>query len=653
MKKLSIVIVNYNVEYFLDQCLQSVFSSLKNIDAEVFVVDNNSVDHSVEMLKKKYPHVNLIVNNENVGFSKANNQAITLSNSEYILLLNPDTLVQDDTFEKVVDFMDSHPDAGGLGVQMIDGKGNFLAESKRGLPTPWVAFYKIFGFSRLFPNSKRFGRYHLSYLDKNENHEVDVLSGAFFLLRKEVIDKIGALDEAFFMYGEDIDLSYRINKAGFKNYYFADTKIIHYKGESTKKGSLNYVITFYNAMLIFARKHYSDSKLDFFIFFIKLAIFLRASLAILNRFAKRTLLPLIDFIVITLGFYLITKYWETNVIFPYGGSYPSLLILTALPIYVLIWQFSAFVNSSYDKKVSFDSLFKGIITGTVIILLIYSVLDTSFRFSRALIFMGSIWALISMIINRLATKRLKFKSSSNEAKKLLIVGSLNEAERVKSIIFQSFQKKPEFIEFLSVDEKKSTDSVFIGNLSQIEDVIRIYGINEVVFCGKDLSSAEIIEKMSNLQKLNIEMKIAPADSIFIIGSNSINAYGDVFTMKMNNIDKSSNRVNKRIFDFSTSIMFLIFSPLLIWFFNKPQYFILNTLKVLVGKKTWVSYSKENYKLRLPKIKSGILSPLCIINDELNINEETKEKLNLIYARDYKLESDIKILWNAFSKLDSK
>lgn len=651
MKKLSIVIVNYNVEYFLDQCLQSVFSSLKNIDAEVFVVDNNSVDHSVEMVKRKYPQVKIIVNNENVGFSKANNQAIAESSSEYILLLNPDTLVQSDTFEKIISFMDTHPEAGGLGVQMIDGKGNFLAESKRGLPTPWVAFYKIFGFSKFFPNNRKFGKYHLSYLDKNQNHEVDVLSGAFFLLRKTVIDKIGALDEDFFMYGEDIDLSYRITKAGFKNYYFADTKIIHYKGESTKKGSLNYVITFYNAMLIFAKKHYIDSKLDFFSLLIKFAILIRASLAILNRFAKKTLLPFLDFLFILSGFYLITKYWETNVIFPNGGEYPIILILIALPFYVLIWQLSAFINSCYEKTVRFENILKGIITGTVIILLIYSVLDVSLRFSRALIFMGSLWALITLILNRFVTKRLKFKST-NENKKLIIIGSKDEAERVKKIILQSFQKKPELIEFLSVKNEKITDSAFIGNITQVEDVIRIYGINEIVFCGKDMSSAQIIEKMSSLQRLNLEMKIAPADSIFIIGSNSINAYGDVFTMKMNNIDKSSNRINKRIFDFIVAILFLILSPFLIWFFQKPFSFIINTLKVLVAKKTWVSYSNDNHSLRLPFVKPGVLSPLCIFDDQININEETKEKLNLIYARDYKLESDIKIIWNAFLKLDS-
>ena len=211
------------------------------VDAEIFVVDNNSVDGSVEMVQKKFPAVKEIANKDNKGFSKANNQAIQLSTGEYVLLLNPDTVVEEDTFEKMIRFMDAHSDAGGLGVKMIDGSGKFLPESKRGLPTPRVAFYKMFGLSKLFPRSKTFGKYHLSYLDRDKIHEIDVLAGACMMIRKTVLDKTGLLDETFFMYGEDIDLSYRITQAGFKNYYFPETRIIHYKGESTKKSSVNYV----------------------------------------------------------------------------------------------------------------------------------------------------------------------------------------------------------------------------------------------------------------------------------------------------------------------------------------------------------------------------------------------------------------------------
>ena len=250
--KLSIVIVNYNVRYFLEQTILSVYKSSVNFDYEIFVVDNNSSDDSLRMLEQKFPEVKVIANNENAGFSKANNQAIKLAKGEFVLLLNPDTIIQEDTLQKCIDKMEADAGIGGLGVKMVDGAGNFLPESKRGFPSPMAAFAKMSGLSKIFPASRTFGQYHLSFLDKNKSHEIDVLSGAFMLLRKSVLDKVGLLDEDYFMYGEDIDLSYCIKKAGFKNYYFSDTSIIHFKGESTKKGSLNYIRVFYNAMIIFS-----------------------------------------------------------------------------------------------------------------------------------------------------------------------------------------------------------------------------------------------------------------------------------------------------------------------------------------------------------------------------------------------------------------
>jgi GT2 family glycosyltransferase len=262
------------------------------------------------MVKAKFPNVILIENKDNAGFSRANNQALRIAKGEYHLLLNPDTIVEEDTFSKVVAFMDEHPDAGGLGVKMIDGKGNFLPESKRGLPTPKDAFYKIFGLSRLFPKSKKFGRYHLSYLNADEVHEIEILSGAFMLMRKTALDKVGLLDEAFFMYGEDIDLSYRIVLGGYKNYYFPKTCIIHYKGESTKKSSVNYVFVFYNAMIIFARKHFSSKNARLFSFLINMAIYFRAGLALFNRLLKRSVIPVIDFAAILSGLFLVSHFYE-------------------------------------------------------------------------------------------------------------------------------------------------------------------------------------------------------------------------------------------------------------------------------------------------------------------------------------------------------
>ncbi len=256
--KLSVIIVNYNVKYFLEQCLYSVRAAVAGMDAEVFVVDNNSTDGSVEYLRPKFPEVVFIENKDNPGFAKANNQALRRSAGEYVLLLNPDTVVGEENFRNLCFQMDEDPGIGAIGVKMLNGHGEFLPESKRAFPSPWVSFCKVFGLSRLFPDSRVFARYSLPYLDRERTHEVDVLAGAFMLLRHEALDKVGLLDESFFMYGEDIDLSYRIVLGGYKNLYVPE-RILHYKGESTRHGDLRYIKAFYGAMLIFYKKYYPKS----------------------------------------------------------------------------------------------------------------------------------------------------------------------------------------------------------------------------------------------------------------------------------------------------------------------------------------------------------------------------------------------------------
>ena len=275
-KKISIVIVSYNVSKLLDECLQSVARALQGIDGEVFVVDNHSVDKTIAMLKEKHPEVKVIANEENVGFSRANNQAIRLSEAEYVLLLNPDTVVYENTLHGVLDFMDKHPEAGGAGVRMLTREGHRAPESRRSIPTPWVAMLKMLGATR---------RYYMSHLSWDEPGRIEAVSGAFFLVRRKALDQVGLLDEDYFMYGEDIDLSYRLLKDGWQNWYLP-YDIIHYKGESTQKSSFRYVHTFYQAMLIFFRKHYGHLSI-FFALPVKVAIYFRASLALLQMTMDR------------------------------------------------------------------------------------------------------------------------------------------------------------------------------------------------------------------------------------------------------------------------------------------------------------------------------------------------------------------------------
>lgn len=283
--KLSVIIVNYNVKYFLEQCLDSVLRATKEIESEIYVVDNCSSDGSLEYLIPKFPSVQFIANTVNVGFSRANNQAIEIAKGEYMLVLNPDTVVGEDTLGNVIRFMDENSKVGAVGVKMIDGFGNFLPESKRGFPSPWNSFSKMTGLARLLPHSKLFGGYHLRYLDENEVNEIEVLAGAFMMLRKKALDVSGLLDENFFMYGEDIDLSYRISQTEYTNYYLPEP-IVHYKGESTKK-DIKYVKNFYEAMLIFFNKHYPDSS-GIFKILIRMAIVLTGLLSAAQKTLKKT-----------------------------------------------------------------------------------------------------------------------------------------------------------------------------------------------------------------------------------------------------------------------------------------------------------------------------------------------------------------------------
>lgn len=286
---ISVIIVNYNVKHFLEQCLCSLEKALDSLTAEIIVVDNFSGDGSVEFIQKNFPTVKIIRNLNNEGFGKANNKGLEISKGKYILFLNPDTILSENSIRNSISFLQAHPNGGALGIRMIDGSGKYLPESKRGFPTPWVSLCKMTGLTRIFPKSSFFARYYMGHLSSDSNHEVEALAGAFMLIRKEVLDKTGGFDEQFFMYAEDIDLSYRIREAGYKNYYFADSSIIHFKGESTSKDSL-YIKNFYKAMNQFVDKHYKKRS-AFGAGFLHLAIKFRAWLAGITQSSQKSTHP--------------------------------------------------------------------------------------------------------------------------------------------------------------------------------------------------------------------------------------------------------------------------------------------------------------------------------------------------------------------------
>lgn len=647
--KLSVIIVNYNVRYFLEQALLSVQKAAKNIPTEIFVVDNNSVDDSVQMVVEKFPDVHLIANKDNPGFSKANNQAIRRAKGEYILLLNPDTLVEEDTFEKCIAFMDNTPKAGALGVKMIDGSGNFLPESKRGLPTPMTAFYKTFGFSRVFPKSPIFNRYHLGFLDENKTHEVAVLAGAFMLLRKTVLDKIGLLDETFFMYGEDIDLSYRVTLAGYQNYYFADTTIIHYKGESTKKSSLNYVKVFYKAMIIFAKKHFQEEKATVFVAILQFAIYFRAFLTIISNFFKKIYLPLLDAFLIFIGMYWLKDFWATSYFDDPNYYKPSFLYFN-VPLYISGWLGSVYFNGGYDDSGNIRKLAKGLIFGSILLAAIYGFLPLEYRTSRMLLLLGSVWAIISTFLLRTVLHFIKhqnLKVGQQPIKNLVIIGEQTEAARTLELVKQANMTQ-NFIGFVSPESPPR--KTFLSHLNNLQEVVHIYKIDEIIFCSKDVSAQAIMSWMTKLGN-KISYKIVPPKTMSIIGSNSKNTPGELYTVDIRyKISDTVQRRSKRLLDILVAIFLLISFPITVFFVKNKLSFLKNIISVFVGQKTWVGYSNsQKNNNELPFIKSGVLHPFIAFADK-NLDETTVQRLNFFYARDYDWTKDLELILQGFRDL---
>lgn len=635
--------------HFLEQALISVSKASTHLDIEVFVVDNNSADGSVEMVKTKFPSVKLIVNELNVGFSKANNQAIAEATGEYILLLNPDTVIEVDTLDKCVAFLDAHPQGGGLGVKMIDGKGDFLAESKRGFPTPWVAFYKIFGLAKLFPKSKKFGHYHLGYLDENKTHEVEVLSGAFMVLRKSVLDKIGVLDEDYFMYGEDIDLSYRIIKNGYKNYYFSDTRIIHYKGESTKKTSANYVLIFYKAMIIFAQKHFTSNNTGAFKILIHLAIYFRALIALSNRIIDKALPIMLDAALI-LGS-LIGLFYFKNDTLSLTDSSIEIVYKQIIPLFTCTWILSLLFNGAYKSNVSASRLIRSFFFGTLIIASLSYFID-EYRYSKNFLIEGSLLSMSMVFLFRGIIQWIKngrFELGENKNKKIVIVGSYTECDRIDSLLQES-NYKLNILGFITTGNNTDVKGKYLGFTKQLQNIVRLYKVDEIIFCSKDLSANSIIEWMTQIDNTLVDFKIVPEESNIIIGSNSKNKRGDFYTLNINlNIIEEKNIKDKRILDVTASILFLALYPIIIWLIDNPKNFFRNIMQVLKGRKSWVGFTNTE-QINLPKIKTGIINPTYYLEKSAKIHASNIQELNLAYARDYNLYMDISLIAKSFKYL---
>ena len=645
---LSIIIVNYNVKHFLEQCLHSVLKAdMPSAEVEVFVVDNNSSDKSMAYLKPKFPTVTFIENKENIGFSKANNLALPYCTGTYILYLNPDTIVPEDCFTTCINFFQQHEDCASLGVKMLDGSGKFLPESKRSFPSPITSFYKLVGLASFFPKSSIFNKYALGYLDENKNHEVDVLAGAFLMVKKSVLDITGSFDEDFFMYGEDVDLSFRLQQQGLKNYYLGELPIIHFKGESTKRGSLNYVKMFYNAMSIFVSKHYGGQKARFFAFLINCAIWLRAFLSFSKRLFSNVFMPLTDLIILNLSVYFTEYAWIKIV--RNGESFNNFFAGYAAPFFSITFLIAAWLSGIYDNLYKPSKVISALTFATIAEMAAYSLLPEQIRFSRGVFLLAGVFSTIIITLLRSLFISMQWIDVTNENDRMqqtIIVGSEQEYASVLDI-YERAGLSERVLGRIAVNDTDRKHS--IGKLSELDLLFNSYNIKEVVFCEGVLSNKDIID-IIQLSRHTINFRFHAAASSSIVGSDNKTTAGESLTADgYFHLSQSYYRRTKRIADFTISFVILLSFPIQLFLIRRPLNAIKNAFKILLGKKTWVGYALD--ERNLPPLRVGTLTvygfPIGVKHPLAN---EALHKLDNLYAREYDWWRDVQLIFANYRKL---
>lgn len=643
---LSVIIVNYNVRYFLEQCLYSVQKAITLMHAEVIIVDNYSPDDSIAFLQPHFPSFIFISNKVNAGFSKACNLGYALSKGKYVLFLNPDTIVPEDCFSKCISFLETHTDAGALGIHMVDGSGKFLKESKRAFPSPLTSMYKLSGLAALFPKSKVFGKYHLEYLPENENNAVDVLAGAFMMIKREVLEKTGSFDESFFMYAEDIDLSYRIQKSGYKNYYFADSTIIHFKGESTRKLTLNYVRMFYSAMNMFVKKHYGGSRANLFNLIIHIAIWFRAILSAIGKFIGKMGLPLIDAGLILLSFNIARIFWSTYV--RPDTNYNIPLFWISVPLFTLIYLVVSYYTGLYDRYYKPSRLIPSSVITTITLLAVYSLLPEKFRFSRGIILLSGILSFLLIRILRIVLIRWKVINDTKHAElhpQTLILASQAEYEKTLQLMRDAGLQE----RVLGRIATNENDISAIGNRKKIKELASVFSFSEIIFCEGELSFKDIIESLKQLPR-NITAKFHASGSQSVVGSDSKDMSGETLTKENGyKLADPNNQRLKRVVDVFTSLLFIFTLPLHFFFVKRPLSFLMNCFTVLSGANTWIGYSVP--ERILPVIRKGIMA--CNgthLSSQQQFPEESLKMADQWYARDYDPVNDLRMIFRMYNRL---
>ena len=648
--QLSVIIVNYNVRYFLEQCLCSVRKALHGIEGEVIVVDNASTDGSREYLEPLFPEVKFVWNTDNPGFGRACNQAIVYSSGSNVLFLNPDTIVPEDCFHICLKFMQEHTDAGALGIRMLDGQGRFLPESKRSFPSPLTAFYKLSGLASLFPRSKTFGRYHLGHLNEHQDHEVDVLAGAFMMIRRSVLDKTGGFDPDFFMYGEDIDLSYRIQhlniqgtENNYKNYYVSRSSILHFKGESTRKGSLNYVRLFYLAMSLFVKKHATVSGSGLFSILINTAIWIRATISIVRQFVRNAALPVLDALIIYGVFWFSKKIWILY--FRPETEYSQSLLQNSFAGFSILFLIVSYYTGLYQKKFRFSQLFYSSAICLLIFLSAYSLLPETVRFSRGIVLMGSVLSFVVLLLWRGLLLLIDFIERDDDDKSLytLVVGSEKDKDDVVRLVVQT-NTSSNIRGWISA----SSENRAVGTKSEITSILKSIPAKQLVLCESDQYTFKEIISYYEKNAGKLQLRLHAAGSKSVVGSDSKEFSGEVIGEPYYLLLLPVKRRLKRMLDVVIALFFLICFPVHFLFNPHPFRLLIHSLQVLVFMKTWIGYTGNTSGL--PKLRPSVLGPAGLPQSMNRLSSEALREANKWYAQEYTVMYDLITVFSHYKKL---
>lgn len=607
------------------------------LDMECFVIDNGSTDSSLAYLQPLFPSIRFIANENNPGFAKANNQVLPLCTGEYVLFLNPDTLVPEDAFRSCLSYIKAQPAAGALGVRMVDGKGRFLPESKRSFPSPLTAFFKLTGLAGLFPRSGWFNRYALGNLDEFANHKVAVLAGACLLVKHELLLQLRGFDESYFLYGEDIDLSYRIRQAGYENHYFAGTTILHFKGESAGSNSLRHVKYFYEAMQVFVRKHYRGSGGKLLVLFLQLAIFLRGSLSALNRLVKPLLWPLTDLLTVWISLLSLRFFWVQQ--FRNGKDFGVELLDYGLPLFSLLFVSAAAFAGLYDLRRRISQLFSSLVFAVISLLALYSLLPESLRFSRGVILWGSLLAVAIMLLLRRIFQRPGQNSEENAT---MVVASAGDYPRLLPLL----QKEMIDEWLLGRLSPQAGDKNAIGTLAALPSLSTQLGIQRVIFCIGDLRLQEVLPVMQACRQQPLRFLFHECGSNSMVGSQTGAPGTSIITPVVSYaIAEPYQQRMKRVVDLAIAILFLITLPL--HFFLQPRFgaFLQNIFLVLLGKRTWVGYASALN--RLPVIKAGVVT---FMGKHTVLSPDAQEQVDRRYAKQYDWWEDARTVLRYYRQL---